>query len=825
MSYIVKIVILLLLPFLLSCHRKSSLEQVLELAGKNRPELEKVLDHYKHEPLKLKAAKFLIENMDSYSFVTSPELDDYYKTMDSIFAINGNDDLTREQDSLLTQLNKPNSFSFKSIPDLQYVSADFLIDNIDRAFEAWKSPFAKDLSFDDFCEYLLPYKVGSTDRPDFWRETYKDTFYPYVKFALDTTCRLDSGLVLQYPTIQMDGESYRSLPDHIFDTISEFSVSCWINSSEQKPMARVFDLGKANNYVCFIPYTENGAGRFEISTDSPHFWDMAQTDSLATNQRSHIAITYSKNYITFYFNGILKKRIKTNLTNKDLISNYFGKSHYDNDTVRFKGVIDSFRIYNRELNYTEISALAGKKVLPELRQRLIEVVKVIRHLNNVNIILQSTIPGGCRPVQLINLKKSSCDDYTVLGTYIFRSLGIPSGIDCVPQWASRSLGHEWNVLYSGNRMEDYSFGAWWDTIGYHFKAREEEAAKIFRKTYAKQLDSPVMQYRRDEFLPQTFQNPCIRDITDSYLDCKDITVSLSRRPPQKREYAYLCNFNNQDWIPVHWGKINGKKAGFKKIGKNVAYLPVYYGQWGVSPAADPFILTKNGNIKKLIPDHSKMQTLILKRKYKPGNVPEKGKLLVGGRFQVSNKADFSDSLTVYTVNDIPEILYNSVNLNLKKPYRYFRFLSPPDSQGGQISEIEIYSADSGTKLSEKVIGNMHCDAGWEAANAFDGDPLTSYQCVWGEIGWVGMEFGKPVNITYFRYLPRNDDNFIKEGEEYELFYWENFQWNSLGKQVGTSKQYLEYTNAPINALFWLRNLTKGKEERIFTYENGKQVWW
>ena len=32
-------------------------------------------------------------------------------------------------------------------------------------------------------------------------------------------------------------------------------------------------------------------------------------------------------------------------------------------------------------------------------------------------------------------------------------------------------------------------------------------------------------------------------------------------------------------------------------------------------------------------------------------------------------------------------------------------------------------------------------------------------------------------------------------------------------------------NVPTNALLLLRNHTKGKEERIFTYENGEQVWW
>jgi len=677
MNIIKLLVVALFLGLLFSCHNESKLEQALELAGKNRSELEKALKYYRHEPLKLKAAKFLIENMDICSFDTSPELDACYKTIDSIFAINGSEDLTQEQDSLLTHLKRPNSFYFKTIPGLQYVSAEFLIDNIDRAFEAWESPFAKDMSFEDFCEYLLPYKANSTDHPDFWRSTYKDLFYPYVKFALDTTCRLDSGLIRKYPLITFDGENYFSFSDQQFDTIPDFSVCCWVNLQEYRPWAHVFDLGKSNNYVCFIPYTQNGAGRFEIATESPHTWDMAQTDSLPLNYRSYIAITYSKNYITFYLNGILKKRIKTPLTNKDLISNYIGKSHFEGDPCRLKGEIGDLRVYNRELNYIEISDLAEKKNLPDRRQRLIDIIQAIRALNNVNITLESSIPRGYRPAQLINLKKGSCDDYTTLGTYIFRSLGIPSGIDVVPQWASRSLGHDWNVLYTGkNQMEDYSFGSYWDTIGYHFKAQEEKASKIFRQTFTKQSDMPTIQHRLDEFLPSTFQNPCIKDVTNSYLECKDITVTFTQQPQRKREYAYLCNFNNHDWIPVHWGKIKGHKAGFTKMGKEVAYLPAYFDQWGITPAADPFILTKAGEMKKLIPNHYKTETLILKRKYKPGNVPEKGKLLVNGRFQVANKADFSDSLTVFEIKDIPEILYNSVNIALKKPYRYFRFLSP-----------------------------------------------------------------------------------------------------------------------------------------------------
>ena len=58
---------------------------------------------------------------------------------------------------------------------------------------------------------------------------------------------------------------------------------------------------------------------------------------------------------------------------------------------------------------------------------------------------------------------------------------------------------------------------------------------------------------------------------------------------------------------------------------------------------------------------------------------------------------------------------------------------------------------------------------------------------------------------------------------YELFYWNN-KWISLGTQKAEDFN-IKFDNVPKNALLWLRNLTKGHEERPFTYENGKQVWW
>jgi len=80
-----------------------------------------------------------------------------------------------------------------------------------------------------------------------------------------------------------------------------------------------------------------------------------------------------------------------------------------------------------------------------------------------------------------------------------------------------------------------------------------------------------------------------------------------------------------------------------------------------------------------------------------------------------------------------------------------------------------------------------------------------------------------MEISKIRYASRNDKNHIVEGNLYEFFYWDN-GWKSLGKKTATDR-VLVYDKVPSNCLFLLRNYTEGKEERIFTYENEKQVFW
>lgn len=59
--------------------------------------------------------------------------------------------------------------------DLCTMKADYLIDHIDRAFQAWQSPWAKALSLDEFCEYILPHRLGNEPLEP-WMAMYQKTF-------------------------------------------------------------------------------------------------------------------------------------------------------------------------------------------------------------------------------------------------------------------------------------------------------------------------------------------------------------------------------------------------------------------------------------------------------------------------------------------------------------------------------------------------------------------------------------------------------------------------------------------------------------------------
>lgn len=64
----------------LSACQEPGIRQALEQAGDNRTELQAVLDHYRDEPLKAQAARFLIGNMDAHAAAFAGQAVEEYGT-------------------------------------------------------------------------------------------------------------------------------------------------------------------------------------------------------------------------------------------------------------------------------------------------------------------------------------------------------------------------------------------------------------------------------------------------------------------------------------------------------------------------------------------------------------------------------------------------------------------------------------------------------------------------------------------------------------------------------------------------------------------------
>lgn len=148
----------------LSCNKNSvGIEKVLSDSKDNRPELEKVLDFYSQsasDSLKYKAAVFLIENMNGHS--SYQRLKGFEEVFDSISHYPNVKLRKTVFIKILDSLSSNKKLSDKELlPDIKYVTSKFLINTIEISFKAWnKIPTKKRASFDDFCNYILPYKTG-----------------------------------------------------------------------------------------------------------------------------------------------------------------------------------------------------------------------------------------------------------------------------------------------------------------------------------------------------------------------------------------------------------------------------------------------------------------------------------------------------------------------------------------------------------------------------------------------------------------------------------------------------------------------------------------
>lgn len=177
------VLVLICMGFLAaSCARSPYPPEVtaaLESAGENRAELEKVIATYavSEDTLKLRAAYYLIGNMEGHCFGT-------YQLQDTVgnevaFDVLDYADypaLTASFDTLEQEHGVLDFVKGEKVYDLETITADFLITQIDYAFRAWREkPWAQGFSFEDFCRYILPYR-GSNEPLEPWRQMFWEKY-------------------------------------------------------------------------------------------------------------------------------------------------------------------------------------------------------------------------------------------------------------------------------------------------------------------------------------------------------------------------------------------------------------------------------------------------------------------------------------------------------------------------------------------------------------------------------------------------------------------------------------------------------------------------
>lgn len=165
----------------ISCGSYSNrIESVLALAGDNRMELEKVLEHYRDSTLKWKAAEFLLTNMQGLFVPDTAVIKDYepfYQQCDSVRKLYKEKEGGRWNnlvDSLWGEFNaKGIAGRVRYVPLLQTATAQQMIKEIDLAFCAWReNAYTRDCPFEEFCEYILPFYRGRNFVPDDSRSSF-----------------------------------------------------------------------------------------------------------------------------------------------------------------------------------------------------------------------------------------------------------------------------------------------------------------------------------------------------------------------------------------------------------------------------------------------------------------------------------------------------------------------------------------------------------------------------------------------------------------------------------------------------------------------------
>ncbi len=198
--------------------------------------------------------------------------------------------------------------------------------------------------------------------------------------------------------------------------------------------------------------------------------------------------------------------------------------------------------------------------------------------------------------EMLKTGMGRCEDMANLAIYAMRANGLAVTSDYTPHWADTGNNHAWNAVLDSSGKAVPFMGALFDPLAYKITNR---VAKVYRKTYGKQKNNLIFKVKNRKAVPGWLAGKYYADVTPEYTDAVDVTVHINPTVADSLRYVYLCVFNDGEWKAMHWAGITADSAVFKKMGKNIAYLPMFYINGKLQPAGPPFILRKDGSVSVL----------------------------------------------------------------------------------------------------------------------------------------------------------------------------------------------------------------------------------
>lgn len=684
-------------------------ESTLRYAGKNRMELEKVLNFFRDSGgVAYESACFLIENMKYHKSkdIVIPRSChvDYFKRIDSLYRVLFRSDgrkLFQEEfyDSLRKKLGvdfndllQPQIIHEANLPDAQNLSADFLINNIKQALDMWyHNGYEYPKDFDFFKEFILPYRA-----------------------------------------------------------------------TEEYPIMNRMEI-----YEQFSTLFENATSIYEILECYKRFFSKCRWLNAYTNPQFHLGM-------------------------------------YDLYLPRFK-------------------------------------------------------------MDCHNITSWSCD--------VFRPQGIPAVYEFTPLLRDQVNRHFWCVSPdSVGILQPYSPP--YTSLGIEWKTGICNVGKVYRRTFGAQKNIPYFLAGKNEFIPPLLNSPLLSDQTYRYH--QTVTLHLPINERLVNNLAYLCMWANGELIVVGWGKINHSKNEivYNQVPLNTLFFPVYFDDETMLNIAKPFMIYADIPLKDIslpfttnTPPHTPKDVAIMGKDivaysdYKPikelryitldcdttlysnlhllRKYPEKQNLKMfrkqlDGAVLLGRNEQQSDFDTLLILKEPPQPYLQEYKLVKTKPYRFYRFSTSNgqpvniahmeflsfSSQGNPCSiptPLPVFRNDCKKEKEKRVrIKGTPLYTGRNSEYAFDDNIFTYADAT----SAIEIEFCQPTKIEYIRLLPRNAYNMIVPGNSYMLMYYDN-GWKEF-KTLYAELNYLDFEQVPQATLYWLRNLTEGKEEFPFFYINDKQ---